>query len=65
MCMPQGLASPAPAEKGPLSSQKVPRPTGSPGTEDNWLICYLVLRPPVLARLMPAPGLQEPDQSWF
>lgn len=70
MSIPQGLvprtwASPAHTVKGPLYSQKVTRPTWSPGTEDNWLICYLVLRPPVLARLMPAPSLREPDQSWF
>lgn len=70
MSIPQGLvprtwASPAHVERGPLFSQKVMRPTWSPGTEDNWLLCYLVLGSPVLARLMPAPSLREPDRGWF
>lgn len=35
------------------------------GIEDNWHSCCHVLRPPVLARLLPTPGPREPDRSWF
>jgi hypothetical protein len=66
MSIPQGLAprtwaSPAHEVKGPLYSQKVTRPTWSPGTEDNWLICYLVLRPPVLASACTQPARTRPE----